>query len=247
MKTILDNITEKIPEKQEVQHTARKGSPIDIIPLIKKAFFVIAEVKKGSPSKGIIRENFFPTEIASAYERGGASAVSVVTEKNFFSGEKKNLTDIKKKIKLPVLRKDFLIHPYQIYESFNMGADFVLLITTCLTDSKLQELYKISTSMGMEVLVEVHNEKELERVLKIEPRIIGINNRDLKTFEVDLNTSFRLKESIPHSIHVISESGIRSHEDIDKLKSAGFSGVLIGESLLRQADPEYALRRLIHG
>jgi indole-3-glycerol phosphate synthase len=140
-----------------------------------------------------------------------------------------------------------LIYPYQITESYNLGADFILLIATCLSDKKLEELYHMATSMGMRALVEVHNRSELKRSLKIQPEIIGINNRDLKTFSVDINNSLRLRELIPDHIHVISESGIQSHKDIVKLKRNGFAGALIGESLLKQKNPGKALRRLING
>ena len=247
MISILEKITANIPKGKRIQKSARKEGPIDIIPLIKRGFFVIDEVKKGSPSKGIIRQPFNPLDIARSYEKGGASAISVLTENHFFYGDQRFLSDIKKQVTLPALRKDFLIYPYQIAESYNLGADFILLIAACLTDTKLEELYQMATSMGMHVLVEVHNQSELKRVLKVRPKIIGINNRDLNTFAVDMNTSFRLKKMIPDHIHVISESGIQSHKDIIKLKTNGFAGALIGESLLKQTDPGNALKRLING
>lgn len=256
MDSILKTITDRIIQDESANFEAfspdcfilaKREKPVDVLSHLEKDFFVIAEVKKGSPSRGIIRKELNPVELALGYEKGGASAVSVITEKNFFFGEKRFLTDIKKHISLPVLRKDFLVHPFQVYESFNLGADFILLITACLTDSRLKEFYDTSLSLGMHALVEVHNELELERALKINPAIIGINNRDLKTFQVDKATSFRLKPLIPANIHVISESGIKSHQDIAELKHRGFSGVLIGESLLRQKDVTHALRELVHG
>ncbi len=256
MDSILKTITDRIIQDESANFEAfspdrfileKRKKPVDALSLLDKDFFVIAEVKRGSPSQGIIREEFNPVELALGYEKGGASAISVITEKNFFFGKKQFLTDVKNHIRLPVLRKDFLIHPFQVYESFNLGADFILLITACLTDAALKEFYNTSISLGMQALVEVHNEEELERCLKINPAIIGINNRDLKTFQVDIATSFRLKPLIPGDIHVISESGIKSHQDIAELKHRGFSGVLIGESLLRQKDVTRALRELVHG
>ena len=256
MELILKKIIEKIrrdekhnfldfhPQRMDLE---RQTPPIDIIPLIEKNFFIIAEAKKGSPSKGIIREKFDPEQLALSYENAGASAISVVTEKNFFFGEKGHLKKIKERVQLPVLRKDFLIHPYQVYESYALGADFILLIAACLKQDDLRELYEIALSLGMNILVEIHDEEELNRVLKIKPQIIGINNRNLKTFQVDFQTSFRLKEFIPKDIFVISESGIQSHEDIVRLKKSGFSGVLIGESLLRQENVTNALKRMIDG
>jgi len=233
MDSILKTITDRIIQDESLNFEAfspdrfileKRVKPVDVLSLLDKDFFVMAEVKRGSPSQGIIREEFNPVELALGYEKGGASAVSVITEKNFFFGKKHFLFDIKNHTRLPVLRKDFLVHPFQVYESFNLGADLILLITACLTDAALKELYDISISLGMQVLVEVHNKDELKRALKINPAIIGINNRDLKTFQIDVNTSFRLKPKIPRGIHVISESGIKSHQDIIELKNKGFSG-----------------------
>lgn len=256
MDTILKKIVNRIRADEEENFrlfslkslkTDRKIPPVDIIPLIKKNFFLIAEIKRGSPSKGIIRENFDLLDIARAYEKGGASAISVITEKNFFFGKKEFLLSVKQITDLPVLRKDFLFHPYQIYESYNLGADFILLIVGCLSNSKLKHLYRIAITLGMKVLVEVHDEDELKRALDIKPKIIGINNRDLKTFKVDLQTSFRLKKLIPEDILVISESGIKTHKDIIRLKNSNFSGVLIGESLLIEENVKSALDRILHG
>jgi indole-3-glycerol phosphate synthase len=256
MNTILQKITEKILIDEEYNfknydHSKivlkRRKKPIDILPFLKKNFCLITEVKKGSPSKGIIRHDFDPDDIAVAYENSGACAISVITEKNFFFGEKTHLTSIKKKVSIPVLRKDFIIHPYQVYESYNLGADFILLIAACLSEVRLKELYKLTLSLGMNALVEVHNEAELKTALKIRPEIIGINNRDLNTFKVDLDTSLRLKPKVPGNISVISESGIKTNKDILKLKSAGFAGALVGESLLKNNDLTKAVRSLLYG
>lgn len=257
MNSILKKITERIIEDNaEVFNSfsvstfklVERSQPIDIFPLIKESFFVITEVKKASPSKGVIRKNFNPVEIAMAYEKAGASAISVITEKNFFKGSPENLELIRKAgVKLPLLRKDFIIHPFQVYQSYNLGADFILLIAACLDDSILANLYALSLSLGMQVLIEIHNEQELKRILPLKPKLIGINNRDLNTFSIDISTSFSLKERIPSDIFVISESGIQSNEDVLTLKEKKFSGILVGESLLRKDDLQKALRELLNG
>ncbi len=252
--TILDKINNqiKVDEKEEFKNFNKEDfklinreEPIDIISKMNEDFFVITEVKKASPSKGIIRENFNPTEIAKSYENSGASAISVITEKNFFLGAKENLSKIRKEVKLPLLRKDFIIHSRQVFEAYNLGADFVLLIVASLTDEELKTLKNDIESLKMTALIEVHNQEELERTLKLNPQLIGINNRNLKTFEVDINTSFELKKLIPNHIKVISESGIKTNDDIKKLKENGFAGVLVGESLLREDNIENALKNLI--
>ncbi len=223
-----------------------RPGPIDIISRVQQGFFVIAEVKKGSPSKGIIREDFHPGEIAAEYEKAGASAISVITESHFFYGSKKYLEIVKNTVMLPVLRKDFLLHPFQVYESFNLGADFLLLIAACLTDLELEEFYRLTLSLGMQALVEVHTLEELKRVIRLKPRLIGINNRDLNSFKVNLQTSLELKKHIPGDIFVISESGISSAEDLCLLRDAGFAGALIGEALVQSADPGAVLQDLLH-
>lgn len=255
-RNILERITCRI-RLDEARHFAgfsprafslrKREPPLDILSRMEQGFAVIAEVKRGSPSRGIIRRNFDPPTIAAAYEAGGAAAVSVLTEKNHFGGSKEYLRLVKERISLPVLRKDFLVHPYQIYESYNLGADWVLLIAACLTSVELRQLHEAALSLGMEALLEVHDESELARVLELNPRIIGINNRDLKTFKVDLDTSLRLKELIPPSIRVISESGIGSHSQLIRLREAGFSGVLVGEYLLKSDNIAGTLAELIHG
>jgi indole-3-glycerol phosphate synthase len=256
MNSILNKITEKIIEdernsfdgfRSEDFELIKRDKPIEIIHLISEKFFLVAEIKKASPSKGIIRNEFDPVKISSQYEAGGARAISVLTERNFFQGEKKYLSDVKKNVKLPVLRKDFIVHPYQVYESYNLGADFILLIAACLNDRDLDHLYNLAINLDMGVLIEIHDEIELQRVLKVKPSLIGINNRNLNTFQVNLKTSFKLKKMIPDDIHVISESGINTHEDIVELKEEGFSGALVGESLLRQKDLSKAVRNILYG
>ncbi|MDH7513265.1 MAG: indole-3-glycerol phosphate synthase TrpC [Clostridiales bacterium] len=225
----------------------QREKTIDILTSLNNQFFVIAEVKKKSPSKGILRENFDPVNLALAYEKAGASAISVVTEKHFFSGEKEYLTRIKSHTSLPVMRKDFLIHPYQVFESYNLGADFVLLIVACLSREELKAMIDAVEFLGLQAMVEVHTQEELEKALSLNPKIIGINNRDLLTFEVDVETSFRLKKLIPEGIHVISESGLDSPEQVRKLRDAGFSGVLVGEYFLKANDIARAMKELCCG
>lgn len=253
MNTILHKITDRIRQTHALQFNrfetprvipGRQDALMDVLKLMDNRFFVIAESKKASPSKGVIREPYIPAAIADAYERAGASAVSVITEEHFFMGQKDHLQQVKAVTSLPVLRKDFIIHPYQVFESFRLGADLVLLIVACLTRDELKSLYELTVSLGMLPLVEVHNRQELERALELSPTVIGINNRDLNTFKVDIQTSFRLKSLIPDNIKVISESGIASARDIAALKEAGFAGALIGESLLRQPDPGEALKQI---
>ncbi len=256
METILHKIVERIREDEAGNFCAfsldryalrARPRPISILTRLEEGFCLIAEVKRGSPSKGIIRPNYFPPEIAEGYQRAGASAVSVITESNFFYGRKEHLKEVRRAVSLPLLRKDFIVHPFQVYESFNLGADFILLIAACLSGRLLRELYCHALSLGMEALVEVHTQEELERVLGMTPmpRVIGINNRDLKTFKVDLNTSFQLKKLIPPDIFVISESGIKTPAHVQSLRAEGFAGALVGESLLREEKPSDALRNLL--
>ncbi len=195
---------------------------------------LIAEVKKASPSKGIIRPDFNPTEIAQTYANNGASAISVLTESRYFQGSLNHLKGIREALgnRLPLLRKDFLYDPYQVYESRAYGADSLLLIVAILRPEKLQELLRLSHELDMSCLVEVHNEVELEIALNSGARVIGINNRDLSTFDVDLTTTKRLRPLIPQDRIVVSESGITNRDDIEKLQRWGVDAVLIGESLL---------------
>lgn len=206
---------------------------------------LIAEVKKASPSKGIIRENFDPVEIAKAYERAGAACVSVLTDAPYFQGQDSYLVQIKNAITLPALRKDFMIDPYQIYESRALGADCVLLIMAALDDSLAKELYDLALDLGMDVLVEIHDEPELQRALTLNPAMIGVNSRNLKTLEVDIQTAHDLAALIPDTILKVAESGITSHEDINALQNSGYRAFLIGESFMRQDDIEQAVRNIL--
>lgn len=252
MSNILDKIITKIKEDEEYDFQSFDPSrftlesrEIQKIPIGETSdFFLISEIKKASPSKGIIRKNFDPVAIAKAYTEAGTGAISVITEKNFFEGEKENLEKVRTVTEKPLLRKDFIIHPRQVYEAFNLGADMVLLIVACLKDEELKDLYHLILDLGMTPLIEIRNEEELDRILPLSPKLIGVNNRDLKTFEVDIQISLDLKPKIPADINVISESGIFTADHIQLLKDHGFAGALIGESLLRQKDLVKAIKNL---
>jgi indole-3-glycerol phosphate synthase len=206
---------------------------------------LIAEVKRASPSRGLLCPNFDPVFLARAYAEGGAAAVSVLTEVNHFQGSLEHLAAIRKAADIPLLRKDFIFDPYQVYESRAYGADALLLITAILDLEKLSELLTLSQSLGLSCLVEVHNESEVERALRAGARIIGINNRDLATFNVDLNATRRLRPLIPPDRTVVSESGINSREDIAKLKEWGVNAALVGEALVTSDDIQAKMRELL--
>lgn len=206
---------------------------------------LIAEVKKKSPSKGIIREDFDPVSIARTYAENGASAISVLTDREFFAGELAYLSAIRGAVRLPLLRKDFTIDPYHIYQARLAGADAVLLIVSILTLTQLREFIEIARSLGLASLVEVHTEAELELALTAGAEIVGINNRDLKTFHTDIGTTFRLRDSIPTDKVVVSESGINTHRDVMKLKEAGINAILVGESLMRSPNIGDKVRELL--
>jgi indole-3-glycerol phosphate synthase len=225
----------------------KRPKPKSILAALDRGFGVIAEVKKGSPSRGVIREKYDPAELARSYEAAGAAGISVLTEKQFFFGDKGHLPAVKRAVRLPILRKDFLLHPRQIYESYNLGADFILLIAACLPSPDLERLCRLAASLGLEALIEVHTRQELLGVLGLQPRLIGINNRNLRDLALDWEISLRLRDMVPAGIHVISESGLRTPEQIEALREHGFSGALVGEHLLRQPDPGRALRELIRG
>ncbi len=193
---------------------------------------LIAEVKKASPSKGVIREDFDPVHIAQTYEKNGANCLSVLTDAPYFQGSDEYLKSIKKTVQIPVLRKDFMIDPYQIMESRTLGADCILLIMAALSDSQAQELYKAAESLNMDILVEVHNAEELERAIDLNPQMIGVNNRNLKTLEVDTKTSFDLLSKIPNNTLKVAESGLSDAKTISDLHAAGYQAFLIGESLM---------------
>jgi len=228
--------------------TLEQPPPLDFTSALRSDHIqLIAEVKKASPSRGIIRHDFNPAEIAQIYANNGAAAISVLTETKYFQGSLDHLRDIRKALgdkKLPLLRKDFILDSYQVYESRACGADGLLLIVAILTPEKLETLLELSHELGMSCLVEVHNEAELEIALRSQARIIGINNRDLSTFAVDLTTTKRLRPLIPPDRIVVSESGIKNRSDLEKLREWGVDAVLIGESLMSAANIAAKMKEL---
>lgn len=210
-----------------------------------KQINIIAEVKKASPSKGLICKEFNPIKIAKAYEMGGAAAISVLTEPSFFQGRNEYLTQIKENVKLPLLRKDFVIDEIQIYEARAIGADGILLIVAALTDQELKAYLQKANELGLDALVETHDEEEVKRALEAGAEIIGVNNRDLRNFEVRLETSEKLSRLIPKDKVFVSESGVHTKEDVRRLKKIGANALLIGESVVKVADPVSALRNFM--
>ncbi|WP_206860092.1 indole-3-glycerol phosphate synthase TrpC [Lysobacter changpingensis] len=205
---------------------------------------VIAEVKKASPSKGLIRKDFDPAQIARSYEAGGAACLSVLTDVDFFQGSNLYLGEARAACSLPVLRKDFTIDPYQVYEARVIGADAILLIVAALEDGPLVEMANLAMELGMDVLVEVHDIDELERALQTDCELIGVNNRNLRTFEVSLDTTLALKDAVPRDRTLVTESGIATQADVAKMREAGVQTFLVGESFMREAEPGVALQRL---
>lgn len=207
---------------------------------------VIAEVKKASPSKSVIKEDFRPVETAKAYELAGANAISCLTEEHYFQGSSQYLRDIRKAVDIPILRKDFIFDEYQIYEARAIGADAVLLIAAVLDSDTMKHFKEIAEGLGMNCLFESHNEEELESILKCSPKIVGINNRNLKTFEVSLENTAKLSSLIPENCVLVSESGIAGNSDMKTVRAAGADAVLIGETLMRSGnikDTMNALRK----
>lgn len=207
---------------------------------------LIAEVKKASPSKGVIRADFQPVEIARTYERHGATCLSVLTDEQFFQGRLDYLRDIRANVALPVLRKDFILDSYQLLEARVAGADAVLLIAECLNDCDLRKLHNETIELGMAPLVELYEPDNLSRVIDAGATLIGVNNRDLRTFEVDLNHTIRMREQIPDECVLVGESGIRSHADVVMLEAAGVDAILVGEHLMSQPDIGVAVQMLLN-
>ena len=210
----------------------------------KKGTAVIAECKKASPSKGLLRAQYNPADIAASYQSGGATCLSVLTDEKYFLGQEQDLAMAKSSCTLPILRKDFIIDPYQVIESRAIGADCILLIVACLDDIQLHELKSAADQCGLDTLIEVHDEEELERALKTESPLIGINNRDLKRFVTDINTTISLKRKVPSGRHIVTESGIRTHDDVEAIKKHNISSFLVGETFMRADDPGKKLQEL---
>jgi indole-3-glycerol phosphate synthase len=206
---------------------------------------IIAEIKKGSPSKGIIREDFDPLEIAESYQKNGATCLSVLTDEHFFLGHLRYLALIRETVSLPLLRKDFIIDPYQIYEARAAGADAILLIAACLDLNQLREFHNLALELQLDVLLEVHDEREMETALQTECTLIGVNNRNLRTFVTDLGTTGQLARMMPKDRLLVAESGINNRADIVRLKADGAGAFLIGEALMRQEDIGASLRDLL--
>jgi indole-3-glycerol phosphate synthase len=207
---------------------------------------VIAEIKKASPSKGVLREEFIPADIAQSYAEHGAACLSVLTDRQFFLGQPDYLKQARASCDLPVLRKDFMIDAYQVYEARAMGADCILLIAACLSDAQMAELEAVARSLDMAVLVEVHDADELQRGLKLKTPLVGVNNRNLRTFEVNLDTTLAMLEDIPAGKLLVTESGILQREDVQKMRAAGVHAFLVGEAFMRAKDPGEALAALFY-
>ena len=254
--TILDKIVER--KRQELVERRKKRSLNDLEQLAQIAApvrgfakslsgrrpAVIAEIKKASPSKGIIRADFHPAQIAAQYEKAGAACLSVLTDVDFFQGNDLYIKEAQAVTKLPVLRKDFMIDPYQIVESRALGADCILLIAACLSDAQMHELHYVATKLKMDVLVEVHDRAELDRALELPTNLIGVNNRNLKDFHVSLNTTLSLSKYIPSDRLLVTESGIHTPNDVALMQSQGIHTFLVGESMMREANPGEAFTAL---
>jgi indole-3-glycerol phosphate synthase len=208
---------------------------------------VIAEIKKASPSKGVIREHFVPAEIARSYEQHGAACLSVLTDRDFFQGGEEYLVEAREACQLPVIRKDFIIDPYQVFEARVIGADCILLIVSALEDAQMEELMRLAHELGMDVLVEVHDAEELQRALRLDTRLIGINNRNLRTFETSLNTTLDLLDEIADDRIVVTESGILTPDDVQLMRDHQVNAFLVGEAFMRADDPGAELAALFEG
>lgn len=237
----------KIPfkylEREIVSQVEKKFSKA----LLEPGMSLIAEVKKASPSKGILKEDYDPVKLAVSYERAGARAISVLTDNRFFQGSLEDLEKVKEGVKLPVLRKDFIIDPYQIYEANKAQADAVLLIARILAENELKYFLEIAERLKLDALVEIHTREELEKALSCGAQIIGINNRDLATFQTDIATTLKLARFVPQDTLLVSESGISSFKDVQELAQVGVDAILVGEALVTSTEPGAKIRELLRG
>ena len=240
----------KFPESFLEQEIKNNEAPRKFVQALKTSlklapFSLIAEIKKASPSRGLIRKSFNPAELAVGYKNGGATCISVLTDTPFFQGDKSHLIEVRSAVELPILRKDFMVDPYQILEARAIGADCVLLIMAALTDKHAALLNHNAKELNLDVLIEVHDENELDIALQAGAEIIGINNRDLTSFITNMDTTYRLAKLIPNNKIIISESGIKTKDDINKLKEVGVDAVLVGESLITSNNTAKKLRELV--
>lgn len=235
------------PIKDLIQQSQRASEPRDFVGALRQdsSVALIAEVKKASPSKGVIREDFDPVAIAKIYADAGAACISVLTDEHFFQGHLDYLRAIRQHVSTPLLRKDFIIDEYQVFEARAAGADAVLLIAECLDDQQLIDLHRSIVELGMTPLVELYDQSNVAKVLAADPVLVGVNNRDLNTFEVDLGHSVKVKQSLPPSITFVSESGIDNRADVELLEKSGVDAMLVGESLMRADDVASAVRALL--
>ncbi|MEW5957627.1 MAG: indole-3-glycerol phosphate synthase TrpC [Chloroflexota bacterium] len=258
--TILDDIikykrTEELPRQKQVRAAALvraeatfAPAPRDFVAALRASdrLALIAEVKKASPSKGLLRHRFDAMELAAIYAKNGAAAISVLTDSRYFQGKLEDLTQIRQTLSpTPLLRKDFIFDPYQVYEARAAGADALLLIAAVLKDNELAALLALTRQLGMSALIEVHNRTELARVLPLQPRLIGVNNRDLRDFSVDLNTCLELRPYVPADICLVAESGIHTATDVARLARAGIDAILVGEALVKARDVGAKARELV--
>lgn len=243
----LPKIKREVPLSDVQAFAALAPAPVDFYAALKQpGVSLIAECKKASPSKGLMVPHYDPVYLARTYAFGGASAISVLTDTRHFQGTLEDLRDVKDALpQIPVLRKDFIFEPYQIYEARAAGADAILLIASVLGVNQMRDLLALAQEMGMGVLVEVHTEQELERALSINPNIIGVNNRNLQTFEVDFANTARLRALIPAEIVVVAESGLKSADDVLAMKEIGVDAILVGETLVKQKDPLQIVRAFV--
>jgi len=268
--TILDDIikykrTEELPKQMQAREAAivraeaaLAPKPRDFVAALRATprIALIAEIKKASPSKGLLRHDFDPVELAKTYATNGASAISVLTDAKYFQGKLEYLTQIRQHLiptsrfasllPTPLLRKDFIFHPYQVYEARAAGADALLLIAAVLKDKELADLLTLTHELGMTALIEVHDRAELERVLPLQPQLIGVNNRDLRNFSVDLNTCIKLRPHVPAGICFVAESGIHTGADVARLAGEGINAILVGEALMKAKDVRRKVKELLN-